>query len=50
MEKSIEFAKWCLEHKLYVYDSHLELWFHRKSFKKYTWEEIYNIYIKELEK
>lgn len=45
MEESIEFAKWCLEDKTYVYDSSMG-WFHRKTMKVYTWEEIYIIYLK----
>ena len=49
MEEYIEFAKWCLDVKIYVYDTSVG-WFHRKSMKKYTWEEMYEIYVKQKNK
>lgn len=49
MEEYIEFAKWCLDVRIYVYDSNIG-WFHRKTMKKYSWEEMYEIYVKQKNK
>ena len=49
MEDIIGFATWCMDTKYYVYDSTFG-WFHRKTMKKYTWEEIYEIYVKQIKK
>lgn len=49
MEEYIEFAKWCLCIRIYVYDSN-HGWFHRKSMKKYSWEKMYEIYVKQKNK
>jgi len=49
MNEMIAFAIWCMENKKYVYDS-AHGWFHRKSMKIITWEELYDIYAKQLKK
>lgn len=49
MEDIIGFATWCMDTEYYVYDSTIG-WFHRKTMKKYTWEEIYEIYVKQIKK
>jgi len=46
MNEEIEFTKWCFTNHKYVYDLREDGWFHIKTFKNYTWEEIYKIYIK----
>ena len=50
MENEIEFAKWCLQTHKYVYDTKLNVWFHLKSLKFISWEEIYEIYVKQIKK
>ena len=46
MKEEIEFTKWCFTNHKYVYDLREDTWFHIKSFKTYTWDEIYYHYIK----
>lgn len=46
MKEEIEFTKWCFTNHKYVYDLREDEWFHIKTFKNYTWEEIHSIYIK----
>ena len=46
MKEEIEFTKWCFTNHKYVYDLREDTWFHIKSFKTYTWDEIYDHYIK----
>lgn len=50
MENEIKFAKWCFENHKYIYDSSLNLWFQTKSLRITTWEEMYEIYVKQLKK
>jgi len=50
MKEEIEFTKWCFNNHKYVYDLREDTWFHIKSFKTYTWEEIYDIYTKSIKK
>lgn len=50
MEKEIEFAKWCFLNTKYIYDTKLNIWFHLKLLRFISWEEMYDIYIKQLKK
>jgi len=46
MKEEIEFTKWCFTNHKYVYDLREDTWFHIKTFKTYTWEDIYKLYSK----
>jgi len=46
MKEDIEFTKWCFTNHKYIYDLREDAWFHIKSFKTYTWEEIHEHYVK----
>ena len=38
------FSQWCLENKQYKYDTSGKFWFDSKTFKKLSWEDIWEIY------
>lgn len=50
MEEMIIFAKWCMDNKIYIYDHASDAWFHKKTFRQYTWNEIYELFKKQQNK